>query len=95
MSSYTNTFVILGKTASIDVNDRGNHVCIDLDDLIITDASGEIGFWEGFNRDASRALCKGAARQSALDKYAREFVESEIVEALRFAQQQVAALEAA
>ena len=85
MSSYTNTFIILGKTASIDINDRGDYMCVDLDGMVITDACGDIGFWYCFNKTRG-SFAKGAARQAALDKFAREWVESEIVEYIRFAQ---------
>lgn len=88
MNSYSNNFAVLGKQAHIEINDRCNHVYITLDGLVVTDASGDIGFWQSFN-ETRGSFAKGAAYKASLDKFAKEWIESEIVEYIRFAQEQI------
>ena len=51
---------IAGRPATLDINDRGNHMVVTWGDMVITDASGYTGFWETFTNSS-----KGAARDAA------------------------------
>lgn len=90
MSNDTFTFDnIAGQPASLDINERDNHLVITWGALTITDTSGHVGFWTSFHKTAG-SFSKGAARAAALRKHARETIEAEIYNQLRFAQQELA-----
>lgn len=80
---------IAGRPAALEINSRDSHMYITWGDLLISDLSGDCGFWASFNRGRS-AFTKGAARESALRKHAKGIIEAEIYEQLRFAQQELA-----
>lgn len=90
MSNDTFTFDnIAGQDATLEINERDSHLVITWGDLTVTDASGHVGFWTSFNQTAG-SYSKGAARDAALRKHARETIEAEIYAQLRFAQQELA-----
>lgn len=77
---------IAGRPASLEINDRGNHMVVTWGDLTVTDLSGHVGFWETF-RNNPAYWASGAARESAMRKHARETIEAEIYMQLQFAKQ--------
>lgn len=74
---------ITGQSATISVNARGNHVAVTWGALVVCETSGYIGFWETFKC----GNLKGAAYTAALRKHARTYIEFEIYEAFKFAQE--------
>lgn len=80
---------IAGQPATLEINERDNHMVVTWGKLVVTDASGSIGFWASFNKTAG-AFAKGAARTAALRKHARETIEAEIYAQFSFAQQELA-----
>jgi len=82
---------IAGQPATLEINSRDSHCVITWGDLIISDASGDIGFWKSFHRKRLGAL-KGAALQAALHKHAREMIEFEIYQHIKFLQEEAACL---
>lgn len=83
---------IAGQPATLEINSRDSHCVITWGDLTIFDASGHIGFWTSFHKKPLGAL-KGAAREAALKKHAREMIEREIYQQVKFMQQEQEAWE--
>jgi hypothetical protein len=79
---------IAGQPATLEINERGNHMTVTWGALTVAETSGHIGFWESFNSTAG-AICKGAARDAALHKHARETIEREIYSHIKFLQAKV------
>lgn len=80
---------IAGQPATLEINERDNHLVVTWGDLTVTDTSGQIGFWTSFHNTPG-SYAKGAARHAALRKHARQTIEAEIYAQLRFAQQELA-----
>jgi hypothetical protein len=80
---------IAGQPATLEINSRDSHCVITWGDLTISDMSGEVGFWRSFHKKPLGTI-KGAALQAALRKHAREMIESEIYEHIKFLQDEAA-----
>ena len=74
---------IAGQQATLGINSRDSHCVITWGDLTISDKSGYIGFWTSFHKKTLGNL-KGAALQAALKKHAKEMIEAEIYEHVKF-----------
>ena len=80
---------IAGQPATLEINSRDSHCVITWGELTICDMSGDIGFWTSFHKKPLGAL-KGAALQAALHKHAREMIEGEIYQHVKFMQEEAA-----
>jgi hypothetical protein len=80
---------IAGQPATLEINARDSHCVITWGELTIFDASGEVGFWRSFHKKPLGTL-KGAALQAALHKHAREMIEFEIYQQVKFMQEEAA-----
>lgn len=80
---------IAGQPATLEINALDTHCVITWGDLLISDASGEIGFWTSFNKKPLGSI-KGAARDAALKKHAREMIQFVIYEHVKFLQEELA-----
>ena len=78
---------IAGQPATLEINARDSHCVITWGELVISDMSGNVGFWSSFHKKPLGAL-KGAALQAALSKHAREMIESEIYQHAKLMQEQ-------
>lgn len=77
---------IAGQPATLEINECDSHLTVTWGRLIVTDTFGHVGFWISFHK-CRGSFAKGAARDAALRKHARETIEAEIYEQLRAARE--------